>query len=55
MGVARTISPQAGCGRVGEAGLGPSCGDDGAGFDDASTRRNATVATREPTHGAPSR
>lgn len=40
-----TISPQADCGWIGEAGPGPSYGDDGAGFDYEFTQRNTTIAT----------
>lgn len=40
-----SIPPQADCGWIGEAGPGPSYGDDGAGFDNAFTRRNTTIMT----------
>jgi multimeric flavodoxin WrbA len=40
-----TIPPQADCGWIGEAGPGPSYGDDGAGFDNEFTQRNATIMT----------
>ncbi|GAB6194911.1 flavodoxin family protein [Lysobacter xanthus] len=36
------IPPQADAGWVGEAGAGPSYGDDGAGYDNDFTQRNAT-------------
>lgn len=38
-----TIPPQADCGWIGEAGPGPSYGDDGAGFDNDFTQRNTTI------------
>ncbi len=38
-----SIPPQADCGWIGEAGPGPSYGDDGAGFDNDFTRRNTTI------------
>lgn len=37
-----TIPPQADAGWIGEAGPGPSYGDDGAGFDNDFTQRNTT-------------
>jgi multimeric flavodoxin WrbA len=40
-----TIPPQADCGWIGEAGPGPSYGDDGAGFDNDFTQRNTTIMT----------
>ncbi|MDW4496910.1 flavodoxin family protein [Sulfitobacter sp. D35] len=44
-----TIPPQADCGWIGEAGPGPSYGDDGddgpVGFDNAFTQRNTTIMT----------
>ncbi|MCT8973290.1 flavodoxin family protein [Microbaculum marinisediminis] len=40
-----SIPPQADCGWIGEAGPGPSYGDDGAGFDNAFTRRNTIIMT----------
>ena len=40
-----SIPPQADCGWIGEAGPGPSYGDDGAGFDNEFTRRNTTIMT----------
>lgn len=40
-----TIPPQADAGWVGEAGPGPSYGDDGAGLDNDFTRRNTTFMT----------
>jgi multimeric flavodoxin WrbA len=40
-----TIPPQADCGWIGEIGPGASYGDDGAGFDNAFTRRNTTIMT----------
>ncbi|WP_349367771.1 NAD(P)H-dependent oxidoreductase [Salinarimonas sp.] len=39
------IPPQADCGWIGEAGPGPSYGDDGAGFDNDFTQRNTTIMT----------
>ena len=51
-----TIPPQADCGWIGEAGPGPSYGDevDGkpAGFDNAFTRRNTTIMTWNLMHVA---
>ncbi|WP_029042190.1 flavodoxin family protein [Cucumibacter marinus] len=43
--VGYTIPPQADCGWIGEAGPGPSYGDDGAGYDNDFTRRNTTFMT----------
>lgn len=40
-----TIPPQADCGWIGEAGPGPSYGDDGAGLDNEFTQRNTTIMT----------
>ena len=40
-----TIAPQADCGWIGEAGPGPSYGDDGVGFDNDFTQRNVTIMT----------
>ena len=40
-----TIPPQADCGWIGEAGPGPSYGDDGAGFENEFTQRNTTIMT----------
>ena len=40
-----TIPPQADCGWIGEAGPGPSYGDDGVGFDNDFTQRNVTIMT----------
>ncbi len=40
-----TVPPQADCGWIGEAGPGPSYGDDGAGFDNDFTKRNTTIMT----------
>lgn len=39
------IPPQADCGWIGEAGPGPSYGDNGAGFDNDFTQRNTTIMT----------
>ena len=52
-----TIPPQADCGWLGEAGPGPSYGDEGedgsrAGFDNAFTRRNTTIMTWNLMHMA---
>ena len=51
-----TIPPQADCGWIGEAGPGPSYGDDveggPAGFDNESTQRNATIMTWNLMHMA---
>jgi hypothetical protein len=40
-----TIPPQADCGWIGEAGPGPSYGDDGIGLDNDFTQRNTTIMT----------
>jgi multimeric flavodoxin WrbA len=40
-----TIPPQADCGWIGEAGPGPSYGDDGAGLENDFTQRNTTIMT----------
>jgi multimeric flavodoxin WrbA len=40
-----TIPPQADAGWIGEAGPGPSYGDDGAGYDNEFTQRNTTFMT----------
>ncbi len=47
-----TIPPQADCGWIGPAGPGPSYGDDGAGFDNDFTQRNATIMTWNLLHVA---
>lgn len=47
-----TIPPQADCGWVGEAGPGPSYGDEGAGFDNEFTQRNTTFMTWNLMHMA---
>lgn len=51
-----TIPPQADCGWIGEAGPGPSYGDDveggPAGFDNEFTQRNATIMTWNLMHMA---
>ncbi len=47
-----TIPPQADCGWIGEAGPGPSYGDDGAGFDNDFTQRNTTIMTWNLMHVA---
>lgn len=47
-----TIPPQADCGWIGEAGPGASYGDDGAGFDNDFTQRNATIMTWNLLHMA---
>jgi multimeric flavodoxin WrbA len=39
------IPPQADCGGIGEAGPGPSYGDDGIGLDNDFTQRNTTIMT----------
>ena len=39
------VPPQADCGWIGEAGPGPSYGDDGAGFDNDFTNMNRTFMT----------
>ncbi len=46
------IPPQADCGWIGEAGPGPSYGDDGAGTDNDFTRRNTTFMTWNLMHMA---
>jgi len=46
------IPPQADCGWIGEAGPGPSYGDDGAGFDNDFTQRNTTIMTWNLLHTA---
>ncbi len=46
------IPPQADCGWIGEAGPGPSYGDDGAGFDNEFTQRNTTIMTWNLMHMA---
>ncbi len=46
------IPPQADCGWIGEAGLGPSYGDEGAGFDNEFTQRNTTIMTWNLMHMA---
>ncbi|MEQ8558186.1 MAG: flavodoxin family protein [Henriciella sp.] len=47
-----TIPPQADCGWIGEAGPGPSYGDDGAGLDNEFTQRNTTIMTWNLLHVA---
>jgi multimeric flavodoxin WrbA len=47
-----TIPPQSDCGWIGEAGPGPSYGDDGAGFDNDFTQRNTTIMTWNLMHMA---
>ncbi|MEQ8394637.1 NAD(P)H-dependent oxidoreductase [Thalassobaculum sp.] len=47
-----TIPPQADCGWIGEAGPGPSYGDDGAGLDNEFTKRNTTFMTWNLMHMA---
>lgn len=47
-----TIPPQADAGWVGEAGPGPSYGDDGAGLDNDFTNRNTTFMTWNLLHMA---
>lgn len=47
-----TIPPQADCGWIGEAGPGPSYGDDGAGIDNDFTQRNVTIMTWNLLHMA---
>ena len=46
------IPPQADCGWIGEAGPGPSYGDDGAGYDNDFTKRNTTFMTWNLMHMA---
>jgi multimeric flavodoxin WrbA len=50
--VGYTIPPQADCGWIGEAGPGPSYGDDGAGYDNAFTRKNTTIMSWNLMHMA---
>jgi multimeric flavodoxin WrbA len=47
-----TIPPQADAGWIGEAGPGPSYGDDGAGFDNDFTTRNTSFMTHNLMHVA---
>ena len=47
-----TIPPQADAGWIGEAGPGPSYGDDGAGFDNDFTNRNTAFMTHNLMHSA---
>jgi multimeric flavodoxin WrbA len=47
-----TIPPQADCGWIGEAGPGPSYGDDGIGLDNDFTQRNTTIMTWNLLHMA---
>lgn len=47
-----TILPQADAGWIGEAGPGPSYGDDGAGYDNEFTQRNTTFMTWNLMHMA---
>ncbi|NRG17534.1 flavodoxin family protein [Rhizobiales bacterium] len=47
-----TIPPQADCGWIGEAGPGPSYGDDGVGLDNDFTKRNTTFMTWNLMHMA---
>ncbi len=47
-----TIPPQADAGWIGEAGPGPSFGDDGAGLDNEFTKRNTTFMTWNLMHMA---
>jgi multimeric flavodoxin WrbA len=47
-----TIPPQADAGWIGEAGPGPSYGDDGVGFDNDFTNRNTTFMTWNLMHTA---
>lgn len=46
------IPPQADCGWIGEAGPGPSYGDDGAGYDNEFSQRNTTIMTWNLMHMA---
>src|SRR5918999_41846 len=46
------IPPQADAGWIGEAGPGPSYGDDGIGLDNDFTNRNTTFLTLNPLHSA---
>ncbi len=50
--VGYTIPPDADAGWIGEAGPGPSYGDDGLGFDNDFTNQNTTVATWNQLHMA---
>ena len=50
--VGYAIPPQADCGWIGEAGPGPSYGDDGAGYDNDFTKRNTTFMTWNLMHMA---
>jgi multimeric flavodoxin WrbA len=47
-----TTPPQADCGWIGEAGPGPSYGDDGIGYDNDFTQRNTTIMTWNLMHMA---
>ena len=47
-----TVPPQADCGWIGEAGPGPSYGDDGAGVGNDFTQRNTTIMTWNLMHVA---
>ena len=47
-----TVPPQADAGWIGEAGPGPSYGDDGAGLDNEFTNRNTTFMTWNLMHTA---
>ncbi|MEX0902149.1 MAG: flavodoxin family protein [Pseudohongiellaceae bacterium] len=47
-----TIPPQSDCGWIGEAGPGPSYGDDGAGLDNDFTQRNTTIMSWNLMHMA---
>ena len=47
-----TVPPQADAGWIGEAGPGPSYGDDGAGLDNDFTNRNTTFMTYNLLHAA---
>ena len=47
-----TIPPQADCGWIGEAGPGPSYGEDGAGLDNDFTKQNTTFMTWNLMHAA---
>ncbi len=46
------VPPQADCGWIGDAGPGPSYGDDGAGLDNEFTQRNATIMSWNLMHMA---
>lgn len=46
------VPPQADCGWIGEAGPGPSYGDDGAGFDNEFTQQTTTIMTWNILHMA---